>query len=261
MTIAVIPKGTVWAVDEIKTFTVNLGSVCIDKGEDLVYGFRFSPIFIGIPGGSGRFGLASIAGITGAGPALRIENVNSGLTYPTIQTAVSDASAGDTIEIHSGTYVGYQVWATANRNNLTIRGVGPTRPVLDADNNASDSKGVLVIDGNDCTIDNLEICNGRSGYAQNIGAVRAEGTNITVSHCYLHDCDNGILANNVSASNTVLEYTEFDHNGHGGGQTHNIYIGHSDTLIMRYCYSHDTVDGHELKTRPHQLHPLQSPGQ
>jgi hypothetical protein len=47
----------------------------------------------------------------------------------------------------------------------------------------------------------------------------------------------------------LIEYSEFAHNGAGDGYSHNLYIGHSASLVFRFNYSHDAVVGHLLKTR------------
>ncbi|MGH9574206.1 MAG: hypothetical protein ACRD40_11835, partial [Candidatus Acidiferrales bacterium] len=49
--------------------------------------------------------------------------------------------------------------------------------------------------------------------------------------------------------NILIEYSEFDHNGAGDGQTHNIYINKADSFTMRYSYSHDAKVGHLVKSR------------
>ncbi len=54
-------------------------------------------------------------------------------TYTRVMDAYDAARDGDVIEIDSGTYYRDEGWVLINRkNNLTFRGVGPTRPILDA---------------------------------------------------------------------------------------------------------------------------------
>lgn len=50
-------------------------------------------------------------------------------------------------------------------------------------------------------------------------------------------------------STVRIEYSEFGHHGYGDGYSHNLYIGHIDSLIFRYNYSHHADVGHELKSR------------
>jgi hypothetical protein len=83
----------------------------------------------------------------------------------------------------------------------------------------------------------------------NGAAFRLQGTNFTLRNSFIHDNENGILANANTNSDVLIEYTEFGHNGRGDGQTHNLYIGHVKSLTFRYSYSHDANVGHNLKSR------------
>ena len=47
----------------------------------------------------------------------------------------------------------------------------------------------------------------------------------------------------------LIERCVFAHNGAGDGFSHNIYIGHVRTFTLRFSYSHDSVRGHEVKSR------------
>ncbi len=52
-----------------------------------------------------------------------------------------------------------------------------------------------------------------------------------------------------TASDILIEGTEFGHNGFGTGYTHNVYIGNARSLTFRNNYSHDANVGHNLKSR------------
>src|SRR6267143_3144035 len=69
--------------------------------------------------------------------------------------AILAATAGDTIEIDStGVYDGdVCAWST---DNLTIRGVGTGRAVINAAGNNSQGKGIWVITGKNSTVENIE---------------------------------------------------------------------------------------------------------
>lgn len=195
--------------------------------------------------------LISLVILLAAAPALAATlQVGPTRLYTTVQAAYTAASTGDTIEIDSGTYDQAAGWVYVNgKHNLTFRGVGPTRPVLDAQNTCLRNKGIFVIETgtNNITIENLELKNARlNTYRANAAGVRAQGTDLTLRNCYIHDNDDGVLGGD---GNVLFEYCEFSHNGYGDGQSHNIYISTIDSFTMRYCYSHDTVEGHEVKTR------------
>ncbi len=155
---------------------------------------------------------------------------------------------GDTVAIDAGTYTADV--CSWNKNNLVLMGVGGLAH-LDANNTSYGRKGIWVISGNDATVKNIEFsnCHDVAALDQNWAGIRMEGINLTVSNCYFHDNDNGILESNIATSNIVITYTEFNHNGWGDGYSHNLYIGHCNSLTFSYNYSHMAHIGHELKSR------------
>ena len=178
--------------------------------------------------------------------AIRI--VRTGTTYSTVQLAVNAAIDGDTIEIDSGTYLQSTAWATVNKNNLTIRGVGATRPILDANRSSLNKKAIFIITGTNTTVEFLEFTRAKCT-SKNGAGIRQEGANLTVHDCYFYDNQEGILANAVVGSSILVEYSEFDYNGAGDGQSHNMYINGVDSFTLRHCWSHRANKGHEVKSR------------
>jgi hypothetical protein len=173
-------------------------------------------------------------------------SVGPGKTYVAPCAAIAAAKDGDVIEIVGDwTYSG-DVCAVA-RNNLTIRGV-QGRPIIDAAGNNHGGKGTWVVTGNNVTVENVEML-GSKVRDRNGAALRLEGTNFTLRQAFIHDNENGILSNANRNSNILIEHSEFGHNGHGDGQSHNLYIGEAKSLTFRYNYSHDAIIGHDLKSR------------
>ena len=173
--------------------------------------------------------------------------VGPGQKYAIPSQAFKAAKDGDTILIDAaGDYAGDRSYIRAN--NLTIQGING-RPHLTPPANgwALDGKGLWNVDGQNTTIDNIEI----SGVRQpgNGAAIRFEGRNLTIRNCYFHDNNDGILTNETNIGNILIEYSEFDHNGAGDGQSHNMYINHADSFTLRFCYSHDAHQGHLVKSR------------
>jgi hypothetical protein len=73
---------------------------------------------------------------------------------------------------------------------------------------------------------------------------------LTLRHVILRDNENGLLTgHNWSDSDIVIEHTEFDSNGDGEGQAHNIYVGRAGSLELRFSYSHGVQMGHLVKSR------------
>lgn len=193
-----------------------------------------------------RSALVLVAAAAALPASAAVLSVGPGKTYARPCQAFAAAKAGDTVEIAGNTtYRGDVCGIYAS--NLTIRGING-RPKIDAAGANAMGKGTWVIVGNNVLIDNIEMF-GAKVPDRNGAALRLEGTNFTLRNAFIHDNENGILSGVNTASNIVIEYSEFGHNGNGTGQTHNLYIGNVASLSFRYNFSHDAVVGHNLKSR------------
>lgn len=152
---------------------------------------------------------------------------------------------GDTIEIDAGVYAGEVCTWTAN--GLTLRGVGG-RAWLQAPAIIPNGKAIWVIAGDDTLVENVEF-SGAAVIDMNGAGIRQEGTNLTVRGCSFHDNQEGILTGADPASTILIEDSEFARNGAGDGFSHNMYIGDVGTFILRRCWTHAAVVGHEVKSR------------
>lgn len=174
-------------------------------------------------------------------------HVGPGKKYATPCAALKVAQDGDTILVDSGVYKGdvCAFW----QNNLTVRGIGKTRPHIEADGKIAEDRGIWVFHGRNFTVENMEFSGAHIVPRYNGSGLGAKGTNWTVRNCYFHDNQDGILESNIRQSHILIEYSEFARNGAGDGQSHNLYIGTTASLIFRFNYSHDANVGHLLKTR------------
>ena len=173
-------------------------------------------------------------------------SVGPGKTYATPCRAFGAAGNGDIVEIDaSGAYNGDVCGIYPN--NLTIRGVNG-RPKINANGANAMGKGTWVVIGAGTVIENVEMFGARVA-DQNGAAIRLDGRDLTLRGSYLHDNENGILTNNDGVTNVVIENTEFSSNGYGDGYSHNLYVGHVNSLVFRNSYSHDAKVGHNLKSR------------
>nr|WP_063978120.1 hypothetical protein [Massilia sp. JS1662] len=188
--------------------------------------------------------LMAFAGVATASAATL--SVGPGKTYAKPCAAIAAAKDGDVIEITGNTTYSGDVCYIA-RNNLTIRGVNG-RPKIDAAGKNAGGKGIWVVSGSNLTVDNVEMYGAKVPDA-NGAAFRLEAAGFTLRNSFLHDNQNGILANANVNSDIVIENSEFGHNGAGDGQSHNLYIGHVKSLTFRYNFSHDANLGHNLKSR------------
>ncbi len=152
---------------------------------------------------------------------------------------------GDTVLISAGIYAGDVCYWT--KNNLTITGVGGFSH-LASGGAVAGGKGIWVLTGSAITIENIEF-SGAACPDLNGAGIRLEGDGLTVRGCYFHDNENGILCGANPTSDVLIERSEFTNNGHGDGQSHNLYIGKIRSLTFRYNYSHHAKIGHCLKSR------------
>jgi hypothetical protein len=208
--------------------------------------------------------------------------------YQTVCTAVYASHDGDTIQIDANHGIPYimppdpnhsdgRIDCTVNPNNLTIEGVHG-RAILDAGPNAYENgtyvqKGIFVVNGHDDTFANLELRNAGNLVNPNdddTSGIRIQsgnnttpnGGNITVTRCYIHNNDQGILTANLGPGSgqyfSAAPFLTFSHdvfadNGDGSGQTHNMYIGfdnfHTLTFTLEHSISRNAYVGHDVKTR------------
>jgi tetratricopeptide (TPR) repeat protein len=155
------------------------------------------------------------------------------------------AQDNDLIEIDAGRYVGdVALWM---QNGLLLRGVNG-RPHLDSQGRVAQEQGIWVFRGNDIAVENIEFSGARSPHRNGSG-IRFLGRNLTVRDSYFHDNEDGVLSYNTPDSDILIERSVFAHNGAGDGQSHNMYIGGGRRFTLRFSHSHDSITGHEVKSR------------
>src|SRR5262249_10496448 len=133
---------------------------------------------------------------------------------------------------------------------ITVRGVGDDRPVIDAAGLVVEDRDAWLFAGNDVTVENVEVSGAHSRQNKNGAAIRFVGRNLTLRNVFLHDSDDGLLTGNAFPDSRVLiEYSEFARNGDGDGYAHDIYVGVSNEMTVRFSHVHDANIGHLLKSR------------
>jgi len=188
--------------------------------------------------------LAILTVIAAAWPAgAATLQVGSGKTYAAPCEAAAAAADGDVIEIDAGLYSGDVCsWYASS---LTIRGIGGYAH-LDAAGENAEGKAIWVIKGDNVIIESIEF-SGATVPDQNGAGIRAEGSGLTLRHCWFHDNEEGILG---GAGEVLIEYCEFGHNGYGDGQSHNMYMSNNVTsFTLRFSYTHHAIIGHNVKSR------------
>jgi hypothetical protein len=169
-------------------------------------------------------------------------------TYVKPSLVANLVADGDTVRIDPGLYAGDV--CTWKANHLVLQGAGAIGQYahLRADGQNAGGKAIWVIQGDFVIVDNIEfsLCQVPD---HNGAGIRGEGLHLTVSHCYFHHNEMGILTTNADDAQYAIEYSEFAYNGYGDGFSHNVYVGSINSLIFRYNYSHHCKVGHLLKSR------------
>lgn len=190
--------------------------------------------------------MASMPPVAECPPAAgRVLVVGPGEQFTTVRAAAKAAQHGDTVHIRPGDYRGDV--ATWSANGLTICGIGG-RARLYADGAHEARKGIWVITGNDTTVVNVDFHDAKVRDKNGAG-IRQEGRNLTVRNSGFYDNQNGILTGNNKDSTITIESSEFARNGHGDGQSHNLYVGSLSRLVVRASYFREAKIGHQLKSR------------
>ncbi len=182
--------------------------------------------------------------------------------FATTSLALAAAKDGYIIEVMAGIYENDPL--CVRLNNLTIRAIGgiatflatpPAGSNYPRTNPRCADKGIMVVSGNDVTIDGIEFTGAKVSSSNGAG-IRAEGTNLTIRNSIFHKNQMGILANDNLQSTITIEDSEF-YDTKGGPSIdvgHNIYINRIKKLVVTNISSHNGHMGHLLKTRARENH-------
>jgi hypothetical protein len=91
-------------------------------------------------------------------------------------------------------------------------------------------KGILVTNAK-VALDHLEF-SGATVADGNGAGVRFDGGNLTITNCYFHNNQDGLLASPAPKGTITVDASEFARNGTGDGLTHNIYVGRIATFTI-----------------------------
>jgi hypothetical protein len=184
--------------------------------------------------------------------------VGAGKQYATPCAAIAAAQPKDEVDVDAATYTDS---CEINVAGLVLKGVGGQPKIdLSATNHPADYKGIYVVLADDVRIENFELTGAHidASEGENGAGIRVQANGAVVHGCYIHDNQNGILANPPTAGvgTLTVESSQLAHNGmgsgctDGNGCTHNLYAGNFGQLIFQYNYSHSiATDGHLFKSR------------
>lgn len=180
-----------------------------------------------------------------AEPVQQMIRVGPSRDIKTIAEAAYRARAGAIIEVDSGEYMAdVAVWT---QDRITVRAVGG-RVKLVAAGAAAESKAIWVVRAGQMWVDGFDFTGARVPDRNGAG-IRFERGFLQVRNCTFTDNENGILTRDQFDAVLEIENSEFGHNGHGDGQSHNLYVGAIGRLAVRGSYFHHAKVGHLLKSR------------
>jgi hypothetical protein len=177
--------------------------------------------------------------------------VGPGQEFATLAAAVAASQNGDVIKVQAGTYTNDFSIIT---DSITIEGVAGLANFV-ATEPPSNEKGILVIgsalSSPTVTLDDLEFSGAAISAAQGAdgAGIRYQAGNLTIENSYLHNNQEGLLANADASGSITITDTEFADNGAAGGLTHNVYIGAVGTFDISGSYITAANVGNEIQSR------------
>ena len=164
-----------------------------------------------------------------------------------LQSAVTSAHDGDTVQIKAGTYSMTSSAGILIDKNLTFEGDGG-RANFRAD--VPMTKGIFSVKpGVDTTtFDNIGFL-GAHNADKNGAGIRLQGGDLTVKNSYFYHNEDGILGTETGSyrGNVLISNSQFIGNGGANGFSHGIYIG-ATSLTVENSVFRDTVQGHHIKS-------------
>ncbi len=176
---------------------------------------------------------------------MAVLTVGEGKQYATIAAAVAATGDGDTVLVDAGTYTNDFF---TNYHQITLQSVGGMA-ILKATEAPPNGKAIVTTDAS-ITIDGFGFT-GASVSDLNGAGIRYEWGDMVVRNCLFWDNQDGILAAALGPGHILIQNSEFSHNGAGDGYSHNIYVNGIESLVIEDSYFHDSVVGHEIKSRAH----------
>ncbi len=179
----------------------------------------------------------------------------SGFGYTSLASAIAASRDGDVIQVQAGTYTNDFATITSS---ITIEGVGGMVNLV-ATQPPPNLQGILTIGtpggpGPTVTLNNMEFSGAaiENSDGGNGAGIRFKSGNLTLSHTYLHDNQEGILADNDPAGTITINDSEFGNNGNSDpppGVEHNLYVGAIQRLTIDNSYFYSPIIGHNIKSR------------
>jgi hypothetical protein len=174
-----------------------------------------------------------------------IKDITNGKNFATVSDAIRGSDAGDVIHISAGTYTEDFPKITHSLTLVGVGGYANLKPL----GSPSNGQGILVVDAPFVRLSHLELSGAAVPDGNGAGVRFETGTRLRIVDSWLHDNQDGLLANGVAGAKIVIKRSRFDHNGAGDGYTHNLYVGQIGLLSVQDSIFRAALGGHEIKSR------------
>ncbi len=159
--------------------------------------------------------------------------------------ALAQAGDGDEIQLLAGEHRG-QV-GVITQKHLTLRGVGG-RAVLIAAGRHAQGKAILVVQGGDVRIEDIEFRGARVPDGNGAG-IRFERGHLVVKGCAFFDNQMGLLTANFADAELEVQDSVFGQARDGGDLPHLLYVGKIKRLTLSGSHFSGGHYGHLVKSR------------
>ena len=160
-------------------------------------------------------------------------------TFDSIHQAGLALKDGETLELGEGIYTEPLVVLASN---VQVRGMGH----VVIEKVAWKGKAAIIVNGDNVHLSNIE-CRFIEVPDENGACIRQQGKNLSVSHMYIHDSEQGLLAGKSSGKTRIID-SRFEKLGKNG-KAHGIYVGGGELELLESLVIASKDGGHEIKSR------------
>ncbi|EAY27398.1 parallel beta-helix domain-containing protein [Microscilla marina] len=160
--------------------------------------------------------------------------------YKQLQTRLIMAAQGDTIALPAGIFYFKKSLSLESKNNITIRGAGLGKTILDFRYQVSGAEGIRITQGHHITLENLSVKNTRGD------AIKA----IAVTGLVFRNLETEWDTSPVGAYGlypVLCKQVLVEHCQARGACDAGIYVGQSRDIVIRYCEVEENVAGINLE--------------
>lgn len=154
----------------------------------------------------------------------------------------ADAKDGDIIELPEGNFSLQRPLILDGVNNITIRGKGKDKTILNFAKQKDGAEGIRVT-ANNIVMEEFTALNAKGDCIKVLDATGVTLRNLKVGWTKMHSPENGSYAlYPVGCTNVIIDNCEVFGSSDAGA-----YVGQSKNIIVKNCHVHDNVAGIEIE--------------